>query len=111
VIYNRLRQGTALELDSTVQFATGGTGVFTSDAERDDPSPYNTYRYRGLPPGPIAAPGQQALRAALEPAGGDWTFFVTVDLGTGRTLFTDDAEQHLRNVRKLRAHCATSQAC
>jgi len=111
VIYNRLDQGTELQLDSTVQFATGGTGVFTTDAERRDPSPYNTYRYRGLPPGPIAAPGQGALRAALEPAGGDWTFFVTVDLGTGRTLFTDDAKQHLRNVRELRAYCATSEAC
>ncbi len=111
VIYNRLDESMALELDSTVQYATGGTGVFTSAKERNDPSPYNTYRYRGLPPGPIGAPGELALEAALQPAGGDWTYFVTVDLRTGRTLFTDNYRRHLRNVDKLRRYCADSRQC
>lgn len=111
VVYNRLDKNIALRLDSTVQYATGGTGVFTSDAERNDPSPYNTYRHPGLPPGPIGAPGQRALRAALAPAAGDWKYFVTVDLRTGRTLFATRYDQHLRNVRELRGYCATSEAC
>ncbi len=111
VIYNRLDQSMALELDSTVQYATGGTGVFTSAKERNDPSPYNTYRYRGLPPGPIGAPGELAMEAALQPAGGGWTYFVTVDLRTGRTLFTDNYRRHLRNVDKLRRYCADSAQC
>lgn len=111
VIYNRLDEGTPLRLDSTVKYATGTTGVFTTDAERRDRSPYNTYRYRGLPPGPIAAPGQRALQAALEPAAGNWTYFVTVDLGTGETLFTNDYDRHLSNVAKLQDYCTTSKAC
>lgn len=111
VIYNRLDEGTKLDLDSTVQYATGGTGVFTTDKERADPSPYNTYLNRGLPPGPIAAPGELALEAALDPADGRWTFFVTVDLETGRTLFTADYSRHLRNVDKLRDYCRSSDEC
>ena len=111
VIYNRLDEGIKLDLDSTVQYATGGTGVFTTDKERADPSPYNTYANAGLPPGPIGAPGEQALDAALDPAEGRWTFFVTVNLETGRTLFTPSYSQHLRNVDKLFAYCRSSDAC
>ncbi len=111
VIYNRLDEGRRLQLDSTVQYATGGDGVFTTDRQRRSPSAYNTYRVRGLPPGPVDAPGVRALRAALEPARADWTYFVTVDLDTGRTLFTDSYRRHLRNVEVLRTYCASSKAC
>lgn len=111
VIYNRLDERIKLDLDSTVQYATGGTGVFTTDKERADPSPYNTYTNAGLPPGPVGAPGELALEAALDPAEGRWTFFVTVNLETGRTLFTPSYSQHLRNVKKLFAYCRSSGAC
>lgn len=111
VIYNRLDQGQPLQLDSTVQYASGGTDVFTSDEERQNPSEYNTYQNQGLPPGPIDAPGEQALAAALKPARGNWTYFVTVNLRTGKTLFTDDYQVHLNNVQKLRTYCKTSDAC
>jgi UPF0755 protein len=111
VIYNRLDQGQPLQLDSTVQYASGGTEVFTSDEERLNPSAYNTYQQQGLPPGPIDAPGEQALEAALKPARGNWTYFVTVNLRTGKTLFTDDYQVHLGNVQKLRTYCQTSDAC
>lgn len=111
VIYNRLEQGMPLQLDSTVQYATGGTGVFTTGAERRSTSAYNTYRVKGLPPGPINAAGELALQAALDPTDADWTYFVTVDLKTGRTEFTDRYRQHLRNVAELRRYCTTSGAC
>jgi UPF0755 protein len=111
VIYNRLEQGQPLQLDSTVQYASGGTDVFTSRDERSTPSAYNTYRVAGLPPGPIQAPGEVALQAALEPADANWTYFVTVDLRTGETEFTDDYQVHLRNVERLRKYCTTSDAC
>ena len=111
VIYNRLGAGMPLQLDSTVQYASGGTGVFTSDEERDNPSLYNTYRHRGLPPGPIDAPGEQALKAALAPVDESWTYFVTVNLRTGETLFSDSYREHRGNVEKLRKYCTTSDAC
>jgi UPF0755 protein len=111
VIYNRLDEGMPLQLDSTVQYASGGTGVFTSDEERDNPSLYNTYRHSGLPPGPIDAPGEQALEAALAPVDESWTYFVTVNLRTGETLFSDSYREHRRNVEKLRRYCTTSDAC
>ena len=111
VIYNRLEAGMPLQLDSTVQYASGGTGVFTSDEERDNPSLYNTYRHRGLPPGPIDAPGEQALEAALAPVDESWTYFVTVNLRTGETLFSDSYREHRGNVEKLRKYCTTSDAC
>ncbi|CAN5812121.1 endolytic transglycosylase MltG [soil metagenome] len=111
VIYNRLDEDQPLQLDSTVQYASGGTSVFTSKKERENPSAYNTYRQPGLPPGPIDAPGEEALKAALDPAAKNWTYFVTVNLKTGKTLYTNSYQQHLRNVEKLRKYCRTSDAC
>lgn len=111
VIYNRLDEGDRLELDSTVRFVTGGEGVFTTDKQRRSRSAYNTYRVKGLPPTPIDAPGERALRAALDPAGGGWSYFVTVDPRTGRTEFTDHYREHLRGVRQLRAYCRSSPQC
>lgn len=112
VVYNRLEDDMPLELDSTVTYATKRTGdVFTTDAERRSDSPYNTYKNAGLPPGPISSPGEEALNAALNPAEGNWLFFVTVDLETGRTLFADDYSGHQKNVAKLRAYCKKSDTC
>lgn len=112
VVYNRLRKDMALRLDSTVKYATGTVGdgeVFTTDKDRRNPSRYNTYRHPGLPPGPIASPGEKALAAALDPAAGKWTYFVTVDLESGRTLFADSYRAHQRNVARLRAYCAENR--
>lgn len=110
VLYNRVRAGMRLELDSTVHYVTGRNGsVFTSDADRAVASPYNTYRVRGLPPTPIDSPGTSALRAALAPAAGPWLFYVTVDLDTGRTLFSTTVAQQQRNVALLRRWCAAHQ--
>ena len=103
MIYNRLNQDMRLQLDSTVHYAVGKSGVVTTTAEdRASTSPYNTYRYQGLPPGPINSPGQAALEAALHPAKGDWLFFVTVNPDTGETKFATTAAQHAAYVEELR---------
>lgn len=108
VLENRLADGTPLQLDTTVNYANGKSGITTTAADRANPSPYNTYAHPGLPPGPISSPGEDALRAVLAPTQGDWRFFVVVDPGTGRTLFATTAEEHQANVAEfrkwLRAH-------
>ncbi|EFQ83880.1 YceG family protein [Aeromicrobium marinum DSM 15272] len=94
VIYNRLEVGEALRMDSTVHFISGRTGdIFTTPEERQSDSPYNTYRFAGLPPGPIGSPGQAALEAALDPTAGDWMYFVA-DPETGETTFTNTYAEH-----------------
>lgn len=110
VIYNRLDDSPSmrLQMDSTVGYATDkprGTGVTTSDEERANPSPYNTYVHEGLPPGPIGAPGKSALDAAANPAEGSWKYFVTINLDTGETLFADTFAEHQENVRQFQAWC------
>jgi UPF0755 protein len=103
VIYNRLAKGMTLSLDSTVHFAVGKSGaVTTSTRDRQVKSPYNTYLYRGLPPGPINSPGQAALDAALQPAAGGWLFFVTVDPSSGLTKFATTEQEHARHVAEFR---------
>lgn len=103
VYHNRLRAGMRLECDPTVIYAwrwLGVTPVPLRRADMDIDSPYNTYRYTGLPPGPIANPGQASLEAALYPAEGDWLYFVAD--GQGGHRFARTYAEHLRNVRLYR---------
>ncbi len=93
VIYNRLAQGIPLQLDSTVFYGLNTYGIIASDQQLNSSSPYNTYRYKGLPPGPIDSPGNAAIQAVLHPAAGNWIYFVTVDPKTGETLFTSSEAQ------------------
>ncbi len=88
VIINRIHKGIPLELDSTVNYALGTTKPFLSPTDLKTPSPYNTYVHTGLPPTPIDSPGQAALLAALNPAQGNFLYFVTTDPVTGDTTFT-----------------------
>lgn len=112
VIYNRLAVGMRLQMDSTVSYAVGSSGsVFTTEEERQTDSPYNTYRYEGLPPGAISSPGEAALAAAMAPAAGDWLYFVTVDLDTGETRFARTPEEHQANVALLQQYCQGSDLC
>jgi UPF0755 protein len=79
VIYNRLKIGMPLQMDSTVHFVMESRGnIFLSTKSTLINSPYNTYRKYGLPPGPIGNPGLNAMKAALSPAAGDWLYFITV---------------------------------
>ncbi len=111
VIYNRLDnpdRGTQglLQLDATVNFAHGrNLGARTTSEDRQIDSPYNTYEVPGLPPGPIEAPGEEAMEAALRPADGDWFYYVTVNLDTGETRFAATQEEHLANVELLNQYC------
>jgi peptidoglycan lytic transglycosylase G len=112
VLYNRLDEGIPLQLDSTVRYVSKREGdVFTTPEERADPSKYNTYKHAGLPPGPIGSPGEQTIEAALNPADGSWKYFVTVDLETGETVFSDTNEEHSKAVAKLQEYCRGTDVC
>ena len=79
VIFNRLEKGIPLQMDATVHYVKKSRGnIFLSTQSTLLKSPYNTYRNRGLPPGPIGNPGSVAMSAALNPAEGDWLYFITV---------------------------------
>jgi UPF0755 protein len=99
VLENRLSDGMKLQLDTTVNYANGKTGITTTPEDRANPSPYNTYFNPGLPPGAIDNPGEDAIRAVLNPTPGPWRFFVVVDPDTGDTRFAETAEEHAANVR------------
>lgn len=87
VLDNRMAKGTALQLDTTVHYATGKFTLATSQKDLEVNSPYNTYKVKGLPAGPICSPGVEALRAVLDPAPGPWLYFTTVNPDTGETKF------------------------
>jgi len=92
VIYNRLKIGMPLQMDSTVHFIMQARGdIFLSRKSTTLNSPYNTYRKFGLPPGPISSPSSDAIKATLEPIQGDWLYFITV--APGDTRFTSDFDQ------------------
>ena len=102
VLQNRLDIDMALELDSTVKYLNPTEGVFTTEEDRAIDSPYNTYMYTGLPPSPIAAPGEASIIAAMNPADHDYLFFVTVNTDTGETKYGETYEEHQVNVAELR---------
>ncbi|WP_151475314.1 endolytic transglycosylase MltG [Streptomyces albicerus] len=99
VIYNRLDRGMPLQMDSTINYALNRSTLRTSQNDTRLNSPYNTYTRMGLPPTPIANPGEEAIRAAVAPAQGDWLYFVTVK--PGDTRFTANYEEHQRNVAEF----------
>ncbi|MEV3988339.1 endolytic transglycosylase MltG [Streptomyces sp. NPDC049837] len=106
VIHNRLAQGMALQMDSTLNYALGRSTLDTSHADTRMDNPYNTYNRQGLPPTPIANPGEQAMRAAVAPPAGDWLYFVSVR--PGDTRFTADYAEHQRNVQEFNENRAAA---
>ncbi len=103
VFINRLKKGMRLESDPTVIYAVSGgvpLGHGLRVSELASPSSYNTYRFAGLPPTPIANPGRAALTAALNPARTDDLFFVAD--GSGGHVFASTFEAHKRNVARWR---------
>jgi UPF0755 protein len=104
VFYNRLAVGERLASDPTVQYAIGyneAQGTYwtnpLSAADLQFDSPYNTYLYAGLPPGPIANPGLAALRAVAFPAQTPYYYFRAACDGSGRHLFAETYDEHLSN--------------
>ena len=110
VYLNRLRRGMRLQADPTVIYALKHDGKWTGTLYRSDytyDSPYNTYVYEGLPPGPICSPGIDALKSAALPARTDYLYFVA-DASGGHT-FSRTYEEHLAAIaaaRRLRAETA-----
>ncbi|MGO8796081.1 MAG: endolytic transglycosylase MltG [Candidatus Sulfotelmatobacter sp.] len=103
VYYNRLAKNIALDADPSVIYAELLAGTYTGALHHDDmqfPSRYNTYKYRGLPPGPIGNPGQSALEAAMHPAQSDYYYFVAD--ATGHHRFAQTIEEHNKNVAAYR---------
>jgi UPF0755 protein len=102
VYENRLRIGMALQCDPTVIYALELAGRYDGNLRRDDlamDSPYNTYRYPGLPPGPIASPGRASLDAVVHPADSDYLYFVSRN--DGSHAFAKTLAEHNRNVQKF----------
>ena len=105
VYLNRLALGMKLDADPTVQYALGyqpeqGTWwpVLTLEDYQGVDSPYNTYKYGGLPPGPIASPGLASIQAVLEPAESDYLYFLRdCEADDGRHLFARTEEEHYAN--------------
>ena len=111
VLYNRLGPDMALQLDPTVSYVSKRKGdVWTTQTERESKSLYNTYEHKGLPPGPIGSPGKETIEAALNPADGNWLFFVP-DYENETTVFTDNLDDHNAAVERLREYCRTHDEC
>jgi UPF0755 protein len=92
IINRRLKIGMPLQLDSTVNYATGKSDPAVSYADRDTPSAWNTYLHAGLPPGPIDNPGLSALRAALAPTPNPYLYFLTTSDGT--VIYSRTLDEH-----------------
>lgn len=105
VIHNRLARQMPLQMDSTLQFALNKYGQRMLNEDREVASPYNTYKYRGLPPGPICSPGLSSLRAALAPAPESYLYFVSNADGTTHSFSTTLAE-HNQAVARFRREIA-----
>lgn len=96
VLYNRLNQDMKLQMCSTVIFVLGKPKARLLYKDLEIESPYNTYLYDGLPPGPIANPGEASIRAALYPEEHDYLYFVVEDEETGKHYFSETGEEHER---------------
>lgn len=109
VVFNRLERGMPLQMDSTINYALNRNTLRTGQDDTRIASPYNSYQRMGLPPTPIDNPGEDAMRAALNPTPGNWLYFVTVK--PGDTRFTSDYRTHLRNVAEFNSlHQGRGQA-
>ncbi|GGB68291.1 hypothetical protein N798_08650 [Knoellia flava TL1] len=115
VIENRLNDPNGptvgmLQMDSTVHYIEQERGrAGTSNEARNSDSPYNTYKVKGLPPGPINSPGAASIEAAANPADGPWFYFVAVNPTTGETKFATTQAEHDANVREFNEWCSANK--
>ncbi len=102
VFHNRLKAGMKLESDVTVHYITGDHKFVLTEAELKTNSPYNTYLYKGLPPGPICNPGRKAIQAALYPdemmVAEKYLYFCAKEPSSGELYFSRTLEEHERAV-------------
>lgn len=104
VFYNRMRIKMLLQSCATVNYIIKDFSIRDISPYKKDPSPYNTYLYRGLPPGPIAGPGRAALEAVIWPEESDYLYFVAKDDGSGEHYFAKTYAEHIKNARKAKAN-------
>jgi len=103
VIESRLAEGWTLGIDASTAYGLGKPGTELTRADNEDGSnPYNTRVNPGLPPTPIASPGQKSIEAVLKPADGAWMYWCTVNLDTGETRFAKTYEEQKQNEALLR---------
>jgi UPF0755 protein len=104
VIENRLAKNMALQIDAAINYGIQKWRPLTYADYRNVDSPYNLYRTKGLPPGPICSPTTKSIKAALNPAKHKFLYYVA--LPSGRSLFAETYDQHLKNVARRRAAIA-----
>jgi UPF0755 protein len=110
VYRNRLRLGMAMQADPTIVYALEKAGRYDGNIHKADlsiNSPYNTYKYPGLPPGPVASPGKASIEATLAPADVKYLYFVSRNDGTH--VFAETLEAHNRNVQKFQVEYFRNQ--
>jgi len=100
VFRNRLDINMALQSCATASYGVGEFSIIVTNRILNDDNPYNTYKYPGLPLGPIASPGSVALDATLHPVDGSWLYFVTWNLKTGETIFSNTYAEHQAGIVK-----------
>ncbi|MFB8190599.1 endolytic transglycosylase MltG [Microbacterium sp. NPDC055988] len=108
VIQNRLDIDMLLQMDSTAQYGYGSLheGVVSSSKEAlESDNEWNTYKREGLPATPIASPSDAAIDAAMHPVDGPWLYFVTINLDTGETQFSETMSEHEQGIEKWREWC------
>lgn len=98
IFLNRLRDGMALQTDATLNYLTQSGRARSTSGDLSIDSPYNTYKYRGLPPSPINNPGESALNAVLNPVASDYRFFLTD--AAGKVYYARTLEEHTANRRR-----------
>lgn len=92
ILQKRLHAGMALQVDATVNYITGKRDSQVSRADTSIDSPYNTYKYRGLPPGPISNPGLESIQAASDPVKSPYWYYLSTP--EGKTIFSKSSEEH-----------------
>ncbi len=102
VIYNRLEKGMKLQMDGTLNYGKYSHTVVTPERIKSDESPYNTYKYKGLPPHPLGTVSLAALKASIKPAESNYIFFMLNPNGTHN--FTATYKEHLKNIRAFRVY-------
>lgn len=107
VIYNRLKRKMRLDIDATVQYAVGAWRPLTA-ADLASDSPYNTRKFPGLPPGPIANPGLASIQAAARPKQSDFLYYVAREDGTNRHYFAKTLDEFETLKTRARANAAAA---
>ncbi|MFH0987321.1 MAG: endolytic transglycosylase MltG [Patescibacteria group bacterium] len=99
ILWKRLEEGIPLQVDATINYILGGKSTVISIENTKIDSPYNTYKYRGLPSGPISNPGLESIEAAVSPEESDYYYYLS-DPKTGKTVFSKSFEEHNQSKQK-----------